>query len=170
MEELQNEIAQLKAQVRKGAAAADIVDPHAKEAHKLIRYYSLCAAGGGLLTPPVLDLAAVTAVQLRLVKVLAKTYGKSFDVESGRALVTALSGALAPAFIGQGGIRLFLRAFGPGFVGGLLAGATIPALNYGSTDLVGRFFRNHFLKAGDEPANLTDLSQQLSASLAGARA
>ncbi len=144
-------------------ASTDVNDA---EATKLIRYYSLCSGGAGFLSPPVVDLAAVTAVQLRLVKRLAAVHGKDFDQESGRTLVTALAGALAPSFAGQGAAKLALRALGAGTFGSLAAGTAIPALNYAATTLVGKFYHRHFKKPGNEKANLSELSQHLASAVA----
>src|SRR5690554_7805527 len=100
IQELEEEIARLKREVNRSALTPD------DKATRAIRYYSRWAAGAGLLSPPILDLAAVTAVQLRLVKNLANIYGKNFDDESGKSLVAALTGALAPAVVGQSGAKL----------------------------------------------------------------
>ena len=144
---------------------ADLAHPKDSEAAKIIRYYSLCSAGAGVLSPPVLDLAAVTAIQLKLVRRLAGLYGKDFDQESGRSLVAALSGALAPSYAGQAGARLLLRWLGPGILGGLAAGTAIPTLNYGATSLVGKLFQGHFKKAGNEKVNFSDLGQAVAAAV-----
>jgi uncharacterized protein (DUF697 family) len=138
------------------------------KASKMIRYYSLLSAGAGVLSPPVLDLAAVTAIQLRMVRRLAGLYGKEsqLDDEGGRALVAALTGALAPAFAGRTGAAWLVKMIGPGMIGTLAAGATIPTLNYGTTTLVGKFFEGHFQKAGSEKANLSELSQHVAKAIA----
>ena len=52
------------------------------------------AMGGGAIPIPVLDLAAVTAVQLDLLKRLAALYDVPFDSASSRAFLTSLTGAL----------------------------------------------------------------------------
>jgi len=144
---------------------ADVAHPKDGEAAKMIRYYSLCSAGAGVLSPPVLDLAAVTAIQLRLVRRLAGLYGKDFDQESGRTLVAALTGALAPSYAGQAGAKMLVRWLGGGLIGGLAAGSTLPALNYGATALVGKLFQRHFKAAGNEKLNFSDLSQTVAASV-----
>lgn len=164
IEELQAEITSLKQQIAHTQVSRQ------ENSSDIVTYYSRWAAGAGLLSPPVLDLAAVTAVQVRMVKRLATHYGKSFDARSGRALVAALSGALAPAFVGQGGLKLLLKAFGPGFISDVAGTAAVPALNYGSTHLVGRFFQKHFEAAGDEKPDLAELSRQIASSVASVAA
>ena len=172
MEELEAKVAGLKPQldqieerVREIGSQVD----HRKDGaltpdqrgRKSIRYYSRWAAGAGLLSPPIVDIFALAAVQVTMVKRLANIYNKDFDEESGRALTTALVGALTPALAGQGAAKLFVRAFGLGVIGSLTSGATLPALNYGATTAVGWFFQEHFKKPGNERVNLSDLGSML---------
>ena len=144
-----------------------VVDSKDAEAKKLIRYYAACTAGAGLLSPPVLDLAAVTAVQLRMVRRLATVYGKDFDQESGRTLVATLSAALAPALVSGSVVSLAVRFLGTGVLGKIVDGATLPSLNFGVTMLVGNYYQSHFKKPGNQKANLQDLASHLATSVVG---
>jgi uncharacterized protein (DUF697 family) len=144
--ELERKIAELQRQVEASGAAVGgpAPTPHPSDgaADKDINYYSWCAAAAGALPTPLLDLAAVTAVQLRLVKRLAHLYERDFDDESGKSLVAALTGAMAPAFLGQGGAKLAVRMLP--VVGGAVGLVTLPAFNYGSTRVVGHYFKGYF--------------------------
>jgi uncharacterized protein (DUF697 family) len=172
MEELEARVAELQAKLDQSEERVRQIDSQVdsrtdvalspdQRGRKTIRYYSRWAAGAGLLSPPIVDIFALAAVQVTMVKRLANIYNKDFDEESGRALTTALVGALTPAAVGQGAAKLFVRAFGLGMIGSLTSAATVPALNYGSTTTVGWFFQEHFKKAGNERVNLNDLATML---------
>jgi uncharacterized protein (DUF697 family) len=125
--------------------AVDVEGTPAQAAHT-IRYYAKWAAGVGVIPIPLIDLAAVTGVQVKMVKRLAKQYGVDYDEDSGKALIGALLGAVLPAKFGYGGIGSLIKAV-PG-IGPILGIATVPAFNYGSTLAVGRVFQKHFATGG----------------------
>jgi uncharacterized protein (DUF697 family) len=129
------------------------------QADSEITYYARCAAGAGIIPIPLADLAAVTAVQVRLVRRLAAAYGADYDESSGRALVGALVMSYLPARVGYGSIGLFIRM--TPVVGPLLGLATVPGFNYASTWALGRVFKNHFAKGGTLPTfDLTSAKRQ----------
>jgi uncharacterized protein (DUF697 family) len=115
-------------------------------AEKIISYYSKWGAGMGLIPVPLVDLAAVTGVQLKMLKRLARNYHVEYDESSGKALIGSLLGAILPAKLGYGGIGSAIKAI-PG-VGTILGMAAVPAFNYGSTYAVGRVFAKHFAGGG----------------------
>jgi uncharacterized protein (DUF697 family) len=119
------------------------------EAEDQIKYYARCAAAAGVIPAPIVDVAAVTAVQVRMVKRLAAAYGADYDESSGRALVSSLVGSYLPARIGYGSVGMFIRM--TPIIGGVLGLITVPGFNYASTWAVGRVFKNHFAKGGTLP-------------------
>ncbi len=64
-------------------------------ADEIIRKHMKYAVMGGSIPAPIIDVAAVGAVQLAMLKELAVNYGASFDARSARAFMTTVSGALA---------------------------------------------------------------------------
>jgi uncharacterized protein (DUF697 family) len=127
-------------------------------------YYGGWAAAAGFL-PPVVDVAGVMAVQLRLIKRLANVYdrAKDYDDKSGRALLTALAGASAPALVGYlGGPTLvkWVPVIGPA-----LGMIMMPGFNYGSTRFVGHYVKNLW-KEGRSLADSVDTQKVREAALA----
>lgn len=114
-----------------------------------IKYYARCAAAAGIIPAPIVDVAAVTAVQVRLVKRLAQAYGADYDDSAGRALISSLVMSYLPARIGYGSIGMMIRL--TPIVGPVLGLVTVPGFNYASTFAVGRVFKNHFAKGGTLP-------------------
>jgi uncharacterized protein (DUF697 family) len=127
-------------------------------------YYGGWAAAAGFL-PPVVDVASVTAVQLRLIKRLANIYDRAqdYDDKSGRALLTALAGASAPALVGYfGGPALvkWVPVIGPA-----LGVVMMPGFNYGATRFVGHYVKNLW-KEGRSLSDAVDTQKIREAGLA----
>ncbi len=107
----------------------------------IIRSHVLWAMGAGLIPLPLLDIAAVTGVQLDLLKQLAAAYGVDYSKESGKAFVSALSGGTLAAV----GASIFKAI--PG-VGTILGGLSMSALSGASTYAVGQVAARRFAASG----------------------
>ncbi len=99
------------------------------------------AMGGGAIPVPVLDLAAVTAVQLDLLKRLAALYDVPFEARSSRAFLTSLTGALGAGALARVGASLAKAIPGVGTIGG---GITQVVLTGATTYAVGQLFKRVF--------------------------
>ena len=116
------------------------------QAEKSLKYYGKWAAAAGVIPVPMLDLAAVTGVQLKMLSDLARIYDVPFKSDLGKATLGALAGSLLPAKLGYGGIGSLIKSVP---VVGTVAGiATLPAFNYGATLAIGRVFQKHFSSGG----------------------
>lgn len=117
------------------------------EAEKIIRTHVLWAMGGGLIPIPIVDFAAVTAIQLEMLQQLAQLYGVSYTQNTGKAFVSALTGTTV-ASIGAS----MLKAI-PG-IGSILGGASMSVMSGASTYAVGQVAINLFSSSG----GLTDFN------------
>lgn len=108
-----------------------------EEAERIIRSHVIWAIGGGLLPVPLLDIAAVTLIQLDMMKQLARLYGAEYSETSGKAWVSALTGSLGSR-IAANALKLI-----PGF-GSVVGGVTMAALSGASTYAIGEVARQHF--------------------------
>lgn len=90
---------------------------------------------------PGVDVAAVTAVQIALVRRLARRYDVPYDALRGRAAVLSLVGA-SLARVGASAVKGL-----PG-AGWLLGSAAQAVLSGGSTWALGRVYREHFEACG----------------------
>ncbi|HKB11596.1 MAG TPA: DUF697 domain-containing protein [Vicinamibacterales bacterium] len=119
------------------------------QAEQIISSTARYAAGVGAVVSfvpmPLVDIAAVGALQWKMVKDLAEVSGTSFKGNRGKAVVGAALGALLPARLGFGGVGYALSTIPGGSIIGL---ATVPAFNYASTVAVGRVFHKHFASGG----------------------
>jgi uncharacterized protein (DUF697 family) len=111
------------------------------EADKIIRTHVLWAMGGGLIPLPLVDFAAVTAIQLEMLQQLAHLYEVSYSKNTGKAFVSALTGTTV-ASLGAS----MLKAI-PG-VGSLIGGASMSVMSGASTYAVGQVAINVFSGSG----------------------
>jgi len=115
-------------------------------AAKRIEYYARWAAAAGAIPAPVVDIAALTAVQLKMLHTLAKIYGSEFSQDKGKAILGSVLGALIPSKLGYGALGSAIKAVP---VVGTIAGmAAVPAFNYATTHAVGKVFEKHFASGG----------------------
>ncbi len=108
----------------------------AQAAEDIIRKHTAYSMAGSLIPIPVLDLAAVTAIQLDMVKQLAHLYGSDYSEDSGKALIAALTGNL---FVRIG--ASFVKGI-PG-IGSILGGITLVGLSAAATYALGNVFWKH---------------------------
>lgn len=111
------------------------------DANEIIRSHVMWAMGGGLIPIPLVDFAAVTAIQLEMLQQLAQLYGVSYSRSLGKTFVSALTGTTI-ARLGAS----FLKAI-PG-IGTMIGGASMAIASGASTYAVGQVAVNHFASGG----------------------
>ena len=109
--------------------------------NSIIQNHMIWSMGAGFIPVPIVDLFAVSAIQLDMIRQMCKVYDINFKETEGKALITALTGS--------GLARLGARAvkFIPG-VGSILGGVTMAVLSGGSTYALGEVFKKHFETGG----------------------
>ncbi len=112
------------------------------KAQSIIRSHVLWSMGGGLIPIPLVDFAAVTAIQLEMLQQLAELYEVNYSKSNGKAFVSALTGTTV-ARLGAS----FLKAI-PG-IGTVLGGASMSLTSGASTYAVGQVAIEHFAKSGN---------------------
>jgi uncharacterized protein (DUF697 family) len=112
-----------------------------ENADSIIKNHMIWSMGAGLIPVPIADFFAVSAIQLDMIRQLAKVYDIDFEQTKGKAYITTLTGS--------GLARLGARAvkFIPG-IGSILGGITMAALSGGSTYALGEVFKKHFETGG----------------------
>lgn len=113
-----------------------------ESAEKVIKEHIILSMTAAILPIPGVDLIAVTAIQLDMIKQLAKIYEIDFDMEKGKSLASSLAGA-SLARIGASAAKMI-----PGI--GTITGAGIQVILSGaSTYALGQVFKMHFDGKGD---------------------
>ncbi len=111
-----------------------------------IKHYMWWSMGAGLIPVPLVDLVAVSGVQLKMLAAISKIYGVQFQVNGGKAIVASLGGFVVPHAMSFGMIGCVLKAVP---VVGALAGAPAMALfSAASAWAMGKVFIQHFESGG----------------------
>jgi uncharacterized protein (DUF697 family) len=103
------------------------------------------SVGAGFIPVPVVDFAAVTAVQVDMIYRLCKIYGVDFSKEAARTAIVTLIGASLPGLQARffsSGLKLI-----PG-VGTILGMVATPTVSGAATYAVGRVFVQHLETGG----------------------
>ena len=86
------------------APAPEISQQHAARrralAHKIVSRHKNYAAMGGLVPLPVVNIAGITAINLRMVKQLSELYQVPFERDRTRSLIVGLIGGAVPTGVG----------------------------------------------------------------------
>src|SRR3954471_16759065 len=113
-----------------------------QKAEKSISQHITLAIGTGLVPVPLLAGAAVSAIQLDMLKQLSTLYGVRYTESEGKAWLSALSGSILAKFAANA-IKLI-----PG-IGSILGGISMAALSGASTYALGQVAVAHFEAEGD---------------------
>ena len=137
------------AKARRGSSSGNVAEIASDErkvrARKLVERFSLWSAVAGLLPIPVVDLAAVGAVQIQMLRRLSQIYDVPFSKNRGKAIIASLAGTMIPASAGLG-VASAVKSVP---VAGTAIGAmTTPALSVGATYVIGMAFIEHFARGG----------------------
>jgi uncharacterized protein (DUF697 family) len=110
-------------------------------AEKIVNAHIIWAIGAGFVPVPILDIAAVTGIQLDMLKQLSTLYGVSYTESEGKVWLSALTGSLA-ARIAANAVKLI-----PG-IGSIIGGVSMSALSGASTYALGQVAIGHFEGSG----------------------
>lgn len=108
---------------------------------RIIQEHVLWSIGAGLVPLPILDIVAVSAIQLDMLKQLALLHDVRFSESEGKAWVSALAGNMI-ARIGANALKLI-----PG-IGSIIGGISMSILAGASTYAIGQVAARHFASGG----------------------
>ena len=113
-----------------------------KHADSVIRNHILFSMGAGVIPVPVVDIFAVSAAQLDMIRQLCKVYDIDFAETQGKAIVSSLTTATL-ARMGAGSLAKMIP-----LVGSYLGGVTNAVMAGASTYALGYVFKAHFETGG----------------------
>lgn len=114
-------------------------------ARELVKRFSLWAGAAGLLPVPVVDLAAVGAVQIQMLRRISQIYDVPFSENRGKALIASFAGTMIPASTGIGMASIIKSV---PIAGTAIGAVATPALSVGATYVIGMAFIEHFASGG----------------------
>lgn len=115
-------------------------------ATEISKKYALYAAGAGLIPIPVVDWAAITGIQLKMLADLGSLYGVPFEADRVRPIVSALLGGWASERLGYGIGGSMLKSVP--VIGTALGVLSVPAFGAAITYAVAKVFIQHFASGG----------------------
>ncbi|HFA49059.1 MAG TPA: DUF697 domain-containing protein [Bacteroidetes bacterium] len=113
-----------------------------KHAETIIRNHILFSMGAGVIPVPIVDIFAVSAAQLDMIRQLCKVYDVDFAETQGKAIVSSLTTATL-ARIGAGSLAKMIPV-----IGSIIGGVTNAAMAGASTYALGQVFKIHFETGG----------------------
>jgi uncharacterized protein (DUF697 family) len=131
-----------------------VADDRSSRATKVVERFSFWSGVAGLLPIPFVDLAAVAAVQIQMLRLISQIYDVPFSENRGKALIAGLFGTVIPVSAGVG-----MASVVKGIpIAGTAVGALVtPALAVAATYAIGKVFIQHFASGGTlldfEPPN-----------------
>jgi len=117
-----------------------------EEAKLVINKYLAGSILAGTIPVPVLDIATVTGIQLKMLHSISKLYGVPFSENVGKSIIASLIGGLGSISIGMGifgSVVKVIPVVGP-LVGPVIMPVTAGAFTYA----VGKVFVQHFEAGG----------------------
>jgi uncharacterized protein (DUF697 family) len=116
-------------------------------AQATVEKYMWWAVAAGVLPVPLLDLAAVAAIDLKMIKELSAEYGVDFDEDQGKAIVASLAGGVTSGMIARSmGVISLLKAIP--FVGQSAATLSMSIFGGAATYAIGKVFTQHYASGG----------------------
>ncbi|MDX8394708.1 MAG: DUF697 domain-containing protein [Mariprofundales bacterium] len=111
-----------------------------------IHKYTGAAMVVGIVPIPLVDLIAVTALQLKMLHSLSKNYDIPFKSNIGKSAIGSLVGGYVP-YASSVSLAASVGKIIPG-IGHVSSGATLVLLNGASTYAIGKVFAQHFASGG----------------------
>ncbi len=124
---------------------SDMPEQRDQAASRLVDRFAVWSGVAGLVPVPVVDVLAVGALQVQMLRRLSQIYDVEFSENRGKALIAALAGCMIPATSGMGAASA-LKAIP--VVNLLAAGFVMPVLSAGATYAIGKAFIQHFESGG----------------------
>lgn len=117
-----------------------------EQSEKLIKRHMYWAMGLGLIPVPLLDLASISAAQIRLVSKMSEVYEVPFSEHRAKNIIMPLIASVGVAPIATGVLGSFIK-FVP-VVGSLAGTISLPIVAAATTYAIGRVFIMHFETGG----------------------
>jgi len=116
-----------------------------KDAESIIKRHTYWAVGGGLIPLPLVDIAAVTAIQLDMLKQICSFYKIDYSEEQGKAWIVALASSTVSSMVARLGASIVKTI---PLVGTVLGATSMAVISGASTYALGKVVSSHFESGG----------------------
>ncbi|MCJ8271949.1 MAG: DUF697 domain-containing protein [Psychrosphaera sp.] len=117
----------------------------AVQAAKIVNNYVKGAVAVGLVPIPLVDLVAISGIQLKMLHAIAGVYDYTFSQNQGKSLIASLLGSVIPLSLKN---TLFSLVKSIPVVGQTIGVIAIPVLGGAATYAIGQVFIQHFESGG----------------------
>lgn len=117
-----------------------------EQSMKLVKRYMLWTLGAGAIPIPFIDFAAVTGVQIKMLKDLSDHYEIPFNENSGKSVTASLLGSISASTLKAGMLGSFLKAIP--IAGSILGAASMSLFSAAACYAIGKVFIQHFEAGG----------------------
>jgi uncharacterized protein (DUF697 family) len=116
------------------------------KANDVVKNYIMWTGAAGIIPVPIIDFAAISAIQLNMLNKIGDIYGYKFSSNWGKEVIGSLVGGYLATTLGKGiGLRM-VKAIP--IIGGIASSLVVPGLAAGSTWALGQIFITHFESGG----------------------
>lgn len=123
------------------------MDERDSAAETIVETHVWYAAGVGLIPVPFIDMAAVTGVNLVMIKKLSATYGVEFKEDRVKAIIGAMAGGVSTGLLARSTAATTALRTIP-LVGQVVASLRMSLYGSALTYAVGRVFVQHYAAGG----------------------
>lgn len=113
---------------------------------KLVKRYMLWTLGAGAIPIPFVDFAAVTGVQIKMLKDLSEHYGIPFKEDAGKSITASLLGGISASTLKASIFGSLLKAVP--VAGSILGAASMSLFSAAACYAIGKVFIQHFEAGG----------------------
>lgn len=117
-----------------------------EQSNQIVKRYMYWSLGAGIIPIPLVDFAAVTGVQIKMIKDLADHYEIPFVENRGKSIIGALMGSITAGALKSGIFGGLLKAVP--IVGTILGAASMSIFSAATCYAVGKVFIQHFEAGG----------------------
>jgi uncharacterized protein (DUF697 family) len=130
---------------KKGSSNMEILTNERKSL-QVVKKYMLWSLGAGLIPVPLLDIATVTGVQMKMISEISKVYGVEFKENRAKNIISALFTSVSANTFAYGTVGSAIKSIP--LVGTLVGSVTMPLFSGTFAYALGTVFINHFENGG----------------------
>ncbi len=125
--------------------AENVDDTKLELSHALVKKYMWWSMGAGLIPVPLVDIATVSGVQLKMLNELSKVYDVKFSKNAGKSIISALLGGISADALSKSYITSFIKSIP---IIGVVGSVSMPIYSGAATWAIGKVFIQHFASGG----------------------
>lgn len=120
--------------------------PTEQKSLQIVKKYMLWSLGAGLIPVPLLDIATVTGVQMKMISEISNVYGVEFKENRAKNSISALFSSVSANTFAYGTVGSAIKSIP--LVGTLVGSITMPFFSGAFAYALGSVFINHFENGG----------------------